>query len=332
MVTPARQRTLLLVSLGGTISMEKDPHTGRSVARRSAAALLRQTSLAGSHAVRCIDAPASMRSIHQTSDLLAVARFLQQHLQEDITGVVVTHGTDTLEEVAYFFDEIFSLRVPFMFTGAMRPGWSSEYDGVRNLENAMRLASTATAEYGVLVTMHDEIFEAWSVYKADTTALDAFTARRGAATGRVVGQTVELPWRPVLRSRFGVLPQTLPTSVPIFTMGIGDDGVVFDGIATGSIQGLVIAGMGAGSIPPVAQKKILALARQGLPVVLCSSAPSGPAAAEQYYPGDYDELCAAGIVIEDQLNARKARIRLLLSLGLGTLYTPFERCALLVKS
>jgi L-asparaginase len=323
MVEPARKRKLLLVAAGGTISMEKDPPTGRSVPRRSAAELIRQTSLADSREVCCIDVPVSLRTIRQTADLLALAGFLQRRLQEDIDGVVVTHGTDTLEEVAYFFDEIFSPRVPIVFTGAMRPGWASDYDGIRNLENALRIASVGTAEYGVLVTLHDEIFEAWSVYKADTAALDAFTARRGAATGRISDKTVELPWRPTSRSRFGILPQRLPTSVPIFTMGMGDDGAVLDGVAAGSIQGLVIAGMGAGSIPPLAQERVLALVRQGIPVVLCSSAPSGPTAAEQYYPGDYDELRAAGVVIENRLNARKARIRLLLSVGLGTPYSPF---------
>jgi L-asparaginase len=323
MVESARKQKLLLVAAGGTISMEKDPHTGRSAPRLSAAELRRRALIEPHVEVRCLDAPMSLRTIRRPADLLAAARFLQQHLQEDIDGVVVTHGTDALEEVAYFFDEIFPPRVPIVFTGAMRPGWASDYDGVCNLENALRIASVATAEYGVLVTMRDEIFEAWSVYKADTTALEAFTARRGAATGRIIGKTVELPWRPASRSRFGVFPQTLPPSVPILTMGVGDDGAVLDGIDTGSIQGLVIAGMGAGSIPPIAQEKVLTLVRRGIPVVLCSSASSGPTAAEQYYPGDYDELRTSGVIIEDRLNARKTRIRLLVSVGVGTPYSPF---------
>jgi L-asparaginase len=304
--------------------MEKDPLTGRNAPSLSAAELIGRASVEPQVEIHCIDAPMSLRTVRRPADLLAAARFLRQCIQEDTDGVVVTHGTDTLEEVAYFFDEIFSPRVPIVFTGAMRPGWASEYDGSRNLENALRVASVAAAEYGVLVTMHGEIFEAWCVYKADTTALDAFTARRGAATGRIRGKTVELPRRPAFRSRFGVFPLTLPTSVPILTLGVGDDGAVLDGIDTGSIQGLVLAGMGAGSVPALAQEKALTLVRQGIPVVLCSSASSGPTAAEQYYPGDYDDLRAAGVVIEDRLNARKTRIRLLLSVGLGTPYSPFE--------
>lgn len=324
MTVLTRKPRVLLVSFGGTISMERDPQTGRSLPRRSASELLAQTSVADHIEVCCIDAPASLRMMRHPADLLAAARFLQHHIRDDIEGVVVAHGTDALEEVAYFMDEIFLPRIPFVFTGAMRPAWALDYDGVRNLENAIRIASIATAEYGVLVTMQDEIFEAWGVYKTDTTALNAFTIRRGADSGRIIHDNVVLPRRPAAHVRFGVVPQTLPTSAPILTMGVGDDGAVLSHIDPSLIQGLVIAGMGAGSIPPLAWERVLTLTQQGIPVVLCSSAPSGPTVVEQYYPGDYDEFRAAGVVIEDQLNARKARIRLLLSIGLGVPYSPFR--------
>src|SRR5262245_48840734 len=154
MIDSTRKPKVLLVSFGGTISMERDPHTGRSIPSRSASDLLTQTSLAEHVEVRCVDASVALRIIRQPADLLGVARFLQHHMQDDIDGVVVTHGTDALEEVAYFIDEMFLPRLPIVFTGAMRPGWAVDYDGVRNLENAIRIASVAAAEYGVLVTLH----------------------------------------------------------------------------------------------------------------------------------------------------------------------------------
>ena len=303
--------------------MTRDLETARSVPRLSAAELLGKTSCSKQFEVRCVDAPASLSVIQQPADLLAVARFLHSHIRNDIDGVVVTHGTDALEEVAYFVDEVLMAPVPIVFTGSMRPSWATDYDGVRNLENALRLASVAAAEHGVLVTMHDEIFEAWSVYKADTVALDGFSMRRGAVSGRIRGGHVELPWRPAPRARFGVIPPLLPASVPILVMGVGENGALLNWIEADVISGLVIAGMGAGSIPPLARERVVALARKKIPVVLCSSASSGPTAAEQYYPGDYDELHAAGVAIENRLNARKTRIRLLLSIGLGAPYSPF---------
>src|SRR5262249_9776052 len=148
---------------------------------------------------RCVD----VKPVRRVEDLCAVAHCIKREVQTGVKGVVVTHGTDTLEEVAYFIDEVVPTDVPIVCTGAMRPSWAAGYDGIRNLENAIRLVMTVTAEFGVLVTMNDEIFEAWSVYKADTGALGAFAARRGAPCGRIVGDQVTLTWRPVPRRRFG---------------------------------------------------------------------------------------------------------------------------------
>jgi L-asparaginase len=106
-------------------------------------------------------------------------------------------------------------------------------------------------------------------------------------------------------------------------MGVGDDAALLNFVNTQTVQGLVIAGMGAGSVPPVAYERVIALARNSVPIVLCSSAASGYTAEESYYPGAYDELRAAGVKIENHLNARKTRIRLLLSMGLGLPYAPF---------
>jgi L-asparaginase len=324
MTETIRKPQLLFIAVGGTISMVKEPLTGKSVPTLTAAELLARTTIVAHADVRCVDLPEALKQIRRPDDLISLARCLQRETQTPADGVVVAHGTDTLEEVAYCIDEMFSPRVPLIFTGAMRPAWAAEYDGSRNLDNAFRLAMTVSPDYGVLVTLHDEIFEAWSVYKADTAALDGFTARRGAPSGTVRGEHVEMSWRPASRRRFGRVPASLPASVPILTLGVGDDGALLDLVAARSVQGLVVAGMGAGSVPPIAYERMLALAKGGLPIVLCSSAMSGPTAAEYYYPGAYDELLAAGVKVENHLNARKARIRLLLSLGVGESYSPFE--------
>lgn len=315
-----RKPPVLLLATGGTISMLKDPQTGRSVTARSAADLLALTSLAPAVEVRPLDFPLQYR---QPADLLALARCIQQETRSDLGGVVVTHGTDTMEEVAFLVDEVIPPSVPIVFTGAMRPGWAVGFDGARNLENALRIVKAAPAGYGALVTMSDEIFEAWSVYKADTGALDAFTPRRGAALGRIMGEQVEFMWRPIPRARLGRIPKSLPTSVPMLTLGVADDAALLSRPSSLPVQGIVVASMAAGYIPPEAHRRVLALAESGLPVVLCSGATSGRTAEDCYYPQAYDELLAAGVLIEDRLSARKARIRLMLSLGLGVPYKPF---------
>jgi L-asparaginase len=324
MKTGTPKPRLTLIAAGGTISHVRDPRTGKSVPGLTAADLLQRTTLAHTYEVRLIDLDERTKPPRQPDELLAMARSIQQSA-ETSDGVVVTQGTDTVEEVAYLVDETVRATVPIVFTGAMRPSWASEYEGSRNLENALRVAATVSAAYGTLVTMHDEIFEAWSVYKADTGAVDAFTARRGAARGRVVGDQITLTWRPISRVRFEQMPLTLPTSVPILMMGVGDEGVTFDSVSLPNIQGLIVAGIAAGEVPPVAYKKLLALAKAGTPLVLCSGATSGRTAEEYYYPKAYDELRAAGVAIEDWLSPRKARIRLMLSVGCGVPYVPFGR-------
>jgi L-asparaginase len=314
---------ILFLATGGTISMLRHPQTGRSVPTRSAADLLALTAIATEVEVRCVDVTGQSRTYEQPADLLTLVRCLQRETTSDLDGIVITHGTDTLEEVAYLVDETSALSGPLVFTGAMRPGWASGFDGIRNLENAFRVAQKATSVYGTLITLNDEIFEAWSVYKADSGAIDAFAARRGAAIGRIIGDRVEFAWRPVPRARFGKIPESLPTSVPIVTLGVADDVALLDRVQDGALQGMIIAAIAAGSISPRARQRILALTKTGLPVVLCSSATSGRTAEHYYYPGAYDDLTVAGVTIEDYLTPRKARIRLMLSLGLQVPYVPF---------
>src|SRR5882672_10311361 len=154
MALPMGKPRILLFSVGGTISMTREARTGRSVPTLTAAKLLAKTTMDEFAEVRCVDAPEAVWTIRRPADLLALAHCLQQEIQGDVDGVVVTHGTDTLEEVAYFLDEVFPPRMSIVFTGAMRPAWATDYDGVRNLENAIRVASEVVAKYGVLVAMN----------------------------------------------------------------------------------------------------------------------------------------------------------------------------------
>lgn len=250
--------------------MLRDASTGRSVSRWTAADLLAQTSLAPQLSVRCIDLvmPDRSGSSNQKSvypgDFLALARCIQKAAASTINGIVVMHGTDAMEEAAYCVDELVNSPVPIVFTGAMRPGWALGYDGVRNLDNALRVACAISAEHGTLVTMNDQIFEAWSVYKADTGALDAFAARRGAPFGQIIGDQVECSWRPVPRQRLGKIPKDFSFSIPILTMGVSDDAVLLDQLTDKHIHGLVIAGMATGTIPPQAYEKVCATAESTL--------------------------------------------------------------------
>ncbi len=321
------RRELLLIATGGTISQGRSEPGGEKRPVLAAANLLARTAIKTGH-LHCLDLPYPDGVISSGAELLTLARTIDQAAKEGMDGIVVTHGTDALEEVAYAIDEMLSGTVPIVFTGAMRPSWAADYDGVQNLENAVRVASCLRPEYGTLVTLHGDLFEAWSGYKSDTVALDAFTARRGAPSGRVNGRRVELDWQPTRWNRLGRLPQAMACSIPVLTLGVGDDAALLKlggERADLPIDGLVVASLGAGSIPPTALGQLRRLAATGPPVVCCSSVPSGPTAATEHYPGMYTELIEAGLIIENFLSPRKARVRLMLSLGLDVPYRPFER-------
>ncbi len=320
------RRELLLIATGGTISQGRTKPGGKRCPVLSGGDLLAQTAIETAH-LHCLDLPYPDGMISSGAELLSLARAIERAAKEGMDGIVVTHGTDALEEVVYGIDEMLSGAVPIVFTGAMRPSWAADYDGVQNLENAVRVASCLPPEYGTVVTLHGDIFEAWSVYKSDTIALGAFTSRCGTPSGRINGRRVELGWKPARWNRLGRLPQALSYSVPILTLGAGDNAALLKLVGERAdlpIDGLVVASMGAGSIPPTVLVQLRRLTDMELPVVCCSSAPSGPTAVPRYYPGAYDELMAAGIRIENALSARKARMRLMLSLGLEVPYRPFE--------
>jgi len=316
---------LLVVAAGGTISMVRDPATGKNAPSLTAADLLAQTSCAAKAELRLLDLVSPTDTGFHSPDLLTLAHCLQNEAGNDVDGIVVTHGTDTMEEAAFFIDETRGASVPIVFTGAMRPSWAAGYDGIKNLDNALRLATAVPAEYGTLVTMNDTIFEAWSVYKADTGALDAFTARRGAPYGRMYGDRLVLAWRPIARQRLGSIPSVLPTDVPILLLGIADEAVALEQPSAQPLRGIVIASIAAGTVPPLARQRLVRLAKAGVTVVLCTGAASGLTAEDYYYPGAYDDLLDAGVVIEDYLTPRKARIRVMISLGMRIPYVPFGR-------
>ena len=260
----ARKPTTLLITTGGTISMVRDVAHGTSVSLLKGADLIARSTLASIFTIRIVD----LNYNSETADsLLTLARCIEEGTHNQADGIVVTHGTDPLEEVAYAIDEMISAPIPVVFTGAMRPSWSVDYDGIKNLENAFRIATMDSREYGVLVTMNDAIFEAWSVYKSDTNAKDTFAARRSAPYGQIIGDRVSFPWKPIARPRIGKIPASLPLSVPILMMGIADNGCLLDELFVTSTQGLVIAGMAAGTVPPGAKNRVLRLAERGLSLI-----------------------------------------------------------------
>ena len=235
----------------------------------------------------------------------------------DLSGIVVTHGTDTLEESAYFLHLTNSDARPIVVTGAMRSANALSADGPANLRAALVVAAAASARgQGTLVVMNDEIHGARDVSKRDTLRVDSFCSGAGGVLGTVYGNTIN--WLrqaapSTAQPPFIVAPNQPLPRVEIIYSYAGADGHLIGSAAASGAKGIVIAAFGSGRLPQGqidAIQRVLAL---GMIVVISSRVSSGP--VEVNYPHNLAASAADhGIILAGDLNPQKARVLLLLAL------------------
>lgn len=231
---------------------------------------------------------------------------------ESCDGVIVTHGTDTLEETAFLLDLTLPATKPVVVVGAMRPADAVGYDGLRNFANAVRVASDPDAAgRGVLVVMGDRVFGARDVRKVRTRGTDAFRGFPRESVGLVTPSSLEwfgAPWRQDAAAQFA-LPDHLP-HVPILYAYAGMEAAAVQCLAGEDTRGLVVAGMGEGNMPESVRQALVELARRGVTIVRASRADEGLVDRE---PEDDRN----GFVAARALNPQKARILLQLLIASG---------------
>ena len=231
-------------------------------------------------------------------------------------GVVVTSGTDTIEEVAVLCDALAGDGPPVVVTGAIRPASAHGADGPANIVNAVEAAADdATAGMGALVCFAGELHAARAVRKVDSTAPHAFGSPRSGPVGRVAEDRVEIFARPVRGER--LRPERIDFRVPIVSTWLGDDGELLRAALRMEPDGLVVVGLGAGHLPPPA----LAALREAppdLPVVLTVRPERGHLLRATYgFEGSERDVLATGVIPAAELSAPAARMLLLAGLGSG---------------
>ena len=232
-------------------------------------------------------------------------------------GVVITHGTDTLEETAYFLDTMTLPDIPVVLTGAMRSSHELGSDGVYNYLSALRVASHKQAKgKGVLVVMNDEIHAAKYVTKTHTTNVSTFQTPTHGPLGIIMKHEILFFKRAEKRVRFD--REAISGTVPIVKAyaGMGDSGII-SFLSPDNIDGLVVEALGAGNMPPKAAAEVEALTAKGVPVVLVSRCFNGIAEPVYAYEGGGVRLQEAGVMFVKELNAPKARLKLLIALNAG---------------
>jgi L-asparaginase type II len=225
-----------------------------------------------------------------------------------LRGIVVTHGTDTMEETALFLHLTIADERPVVVTGAMRSPGALGADGPANLWSAIRVASASSARgRGTMVAMNDQIFSAADVTKRHTSRPDAFVAASGGAVGGIVADAVRFAGPPAPRgARFDVTAVEDLPRVDIAYVWAGADGAAIDAFVAAGARGIVLASVGQGNLPESLAQAAVRAAQRGVVLALSSRVGAGTVSA----PAD----APASIVGAGSFNPQRARVMLMLAL------------------
>ncbi|WGE49352.1 asparaginase [Actinobacillus equuli] len=308
-------KKLLILHTGGTISMSegKDGKVSPSEKNPLLAALERLNHPAQLSQESVLNVPSPHITLQHW--LLLKTRIEKAVNEENYDGIVITHGTDTLEETAYFLDLALDVNVPVAITGAMRSSNELGSDGLINLQSAILVALCPESQgKGVLVVMNDEIHNAKFVTKTHTTNVATFQTPTFGPCGLIAKNRVLYFQQLIEYERFPA--QTITrTNVQLVKSYAGMDSFLLEQLAHHGCDGVVIEALGAGNLPPSCLAGLDALLRADIPVVLVSRAFNGVTQDVYDYLGGGKQLKQQNVIFTTGLSGQKARIKLLVLLN-----------------
>lgn len=307
---------LYFIATGGTIAMKTDPLLDAPV-----------PALKGEDLVQAV--PALQQVDHlETGNFANIPsghmtpqhwRDLQRAVcealtREDVAGVIIAHGTDTLEETAWFLDLTVNSEKPVVLVGAQHHASDPDFDGPRNLLHAARICATPEARgKGVLICLNGNINAARDVTKTHTSNVETFKSGEMGVLGFVDADRVVFCRQPLRRQHLELLDAPLPR-VDIVSAYAGADAFAVDAAREAGARGVVVAGLGMGNVPPLMAQGLARCHGQGVAVVMSTRVPNGRVLPWYGYEGGGKDLLRHGVVFADNLSPQKARILLMLAL------------------
>ncbi|NLT50935.1 MAG: asparaginase [Ignavibacteria bacterium] len=309
-------KKILVVFTGGTFSMKIDPATGGAVPFFHGEDLLEMIPAAKQLADIEIYNFGMYPGPHVTPELMFdLSREINSFAKQDYDGFIITHGTDTLEETAYFLDLTVLTEKPIVVIGAMKTSTEPDWDGPKNLLDAIHIINCAnSSNMGVLVCLNGEINAASEVTKTHTDDLETFHSLDFGAMGYVDRGRVIFNRLPRKCEKIPV--EKINPNVDLIFTYAGMNERFFAFSANSGAEGIVVAALGVGNIPPAAFNGVEYALNKGIPVVLVSRCPAGETIDKYSYPGAGKWLKKAGVIFADYLNGQKARIKLIITLGI----------------
>ncbi|MEW6506729.1 MAG: asparaginase [Bacteroidota bacterium] len=310
-------KKVLVLFTGGTFSMKIDEVTKAAVPFYQGNELIKMVPGANKIAHVSTYEFGNYPGPHITPELmLSLSKKIREFVKRrDIDGIVVTHGTDTLEETAYFLDLTVKTDKPIVVIGAMKTSSEPDWDGPRNLLDALHICNNPNSRgIGVLVCLNGEINAASEVTKTHTEDIETFRSLDFGSLGFVErGKVV-----------YNRLPRKLETfetdkinpNVDLIKVYAGMDDKFFKFSADSGTEGIIVEALGVGNVPPKAFEGIKYAVDKRIPVVLVSRCPAGETLDIYGYQGAGKWLKKEGVIFADYLNGQKARIKMIICLGI----------------
>ena len=317
---------VVLLATGGTIASRYDPKLGSTVASQRADELLKMLpQVVGVADIEVHDLatiPSYEMDLQFAFDL--AGRIRDTLSRAEVAGVVVTHGTDTMEETCYLSDLLLDSDKPAVFTGAQRAHDDPQSDGPLNLLNSLRVAaSPLTRGLGAMICFNATLHAARDVTKVHASAVETFQSYEHGALGEIDGSTVVIHRRPVLRRTFRI--DRLEQDVELFRVVLGMDLRGIEAAIARGVAGVVIEGFGRGNGPSRLAELVRLATRKNIPVLMTSRCPAGRVQAIYGGGGGGRDLADAGAIFAGDLKGPKARLLLMVLLSGAESGTPIAQ-------
>ena len=306
-------KKILILNTGGTISMSEDHTTGKVSPTENNPIGIGEGIF--SHMAHIyMENLYNLPSPHITEfEMFGLKQRIMQAIEEGYEGVIVTHGTDTLEETAYYLELTLDVNIPIVITGAMRSSNEIGADGLANLRSSLVVAiSDESSDKGVLVVMNDEAHTATYVTKTHTTNVATFQTPTFGPIGLVSKNEVIYFQKLLNEEHYEV--NSVSKKVYLLKAYAGMGGELIEAIRNLGADGLVIEALGAGNLPPKTVPAIKQLLDDNIPVVFVSRAFNGVTQDVYDYVGGGKRFCQDGVIFTTGLSGQKARIKLLVLL------------------
>lgn len=251
-----------------------------------------------------------------TIDMKRIASKVQQILdRKDSIGVVVVHGTDVLEETAFYLNAVIKSDKPVVLTGSMKNASELGYDGLTNLVSSIKVCmSTDSKGKGTLVVMNDTINSAVEVTKTHTMSLDTFKSVEFGPLGMIDHHEV-IYYRDITHTKEYDFENKINDDTYLLKIHAGMDGSLIDFLVNKGAQGIVLETLGRGNVPPAMTNAISNAIKKGIIIVLVSRCYSGRVLDTYAYPGGGKDLTNRGCILGGSFNGQKARLLLMLALS-----------------